>query len=315
MAVVELRIFTEPQQGARYEDLLAVAQASEEGGFAGYFRSDHYVKMGNVDGKPGPTHAWVTLAGLARETTSIRLGTLVSPITFYRPGPLAIAVAQVDAMSGGRIDFGVGAGWFEREHSAYGLDFPPLGVRFDRLEEAMEQIHGLWTTPEGSTFSHDGRFHSFAESPALPKPAQRPHPPIIIGGRGAKRTPALAARYAADFNLPFTPIEEVIPAIERINKVCADRGRNPAEIVKSTTMVLCLGASDTEVNRRAQAIGRQPDELRGAGAAGTTEEVVDKLSRYREAGIQRVYLQVLDLGDLDHIAQAGGDLIPALAET
>lgn len=315
MAAVELRIFTEPQQGARYEDLLAVAQASEEGGFAGYFRSDHYLKMGNVDGKPGPTHAWVTLAGLARETTSIRLGTLVSPITFYRPGPLALAVAQVDAMSGGRIDFGVGAGWFEREHSAYGLDFPPLGDRFDRLEEAMEQIHGLWTTPEGSTFSHDGRFHRFVESPALPKPAQRPHPPIIIGGRGAERTPALAARYAADFNLPFTPIEEVLPAIERINKVCADRGRNPAEIVKSTTMVLCLGASDTEVNRRAQAIGRQADELREAGAAGTTEEVVDKLSRYREAGIQRVYLQVLDLGDLDHISQAGVDLIPALAET
>lgn len=311
---MELRIFTEPQQGARYEDLLAVAQASEEGGFAGFFRSDHYLKMGNVDGQPGPTHAWVTLAGLARETSSIRLGTLVSPITFYRPGPLAIAVAQVDAMSGGRIDFGIGAGWFEGEHDAYGLDFPPLGVRFDRLEEALEQIHGLWTTPEGSTFSHEGRFHSFVDSPALPKPAQRPHPPIIVGGRGAKRTPALVARFASDFNLPFTPIEEVVPAIERINKVCADRGRNPAEIVKSTTMVLCLGASETEVNRRAQAIGRQADELREAGAAGTTEEVLDKLGRYREAGIQRAYLQVLDLGDLDHIAQAGADLIPALAD-
>lgn len=311
---MELRIFTEPQQGARYEDLLAVAQASEEGGFAGFFRSDHYLKMGNVDGQPGPTHAWVTLAGLARETSSIRLGTLVSPITFYRPGPLAIAVAQVDAMSGGRIDFGIGAGWFEGEHNAYGLDFPPLGVRFDRLEEALEQIHGLWTTPEGSTFSHEGRFHSFVDSPALPKPAQRPHPPIIVGGRGAKRTPALVARFASDFNLPFTPVEEVVPAIERINKVCADRGRNPAEIVKSTTMVLCLGASETEVNRRAQAIGRQADELREAGAAGTTEEVLDKLGRYREAGIQRAYLQVLDLGDLDHIAQAGADLIPALAE-
>ncbi len=311
---MELRIFTEPQQGARYEDLLAVAQATEHAGFAGFFRSDHYVKMGNVDGQPGPTHAWVTLAGLARETTAIRLGTLVSPITFYRPGPLAIAVAQVDAMSGGRIDFGIGAGWFEVEHSAYGLEFPPLGSRFDRLEEAMEQIHGLWTTPEGSTFSHDGRFHTFVESPALPKPAQRPHPPIIIGGRGAKRTPDLVARYASDFNLPFTPVEEVASAIERINEVCADRARNPAEIIKSTTMVMCLGASDTEVNRRARAIGRQADELREAGAAGTTEEVLDKLGRYREAGIQRVYLQVLDLGDLDHIAQAGADLIPVLAD-
>ncbi len=312
---MELRIFTEPQQGARYEDLLAVAQASERAGFGGFFRSDHYLKMGNVSGKPGPTHAWVTLAGLARETRSIRLGTLVSPITFYRPGPLAIAVAQVDSMSGGRIDFGIGTGWFEAEHHAYGLDFPPLGARFDRLEEAMEQIHGLWTTPDGSTFSHEGRFHTFVESPALPKPAQRPHPPIVIGGRGAKRTPALVARYAADFNLPFTPIEEVAPAIERVNKECLDQGRNPAEIVKSTTMVFCLGASETEVKRRARAIGRGADELRENGAAGTTEEVLDKLGRYREAGIQRVYLQLLDLDDVDHIAQAGADLIPALADT
>ena len=309
---MELRIFTEPQQGARYEDLLAVAQASERAGFAGFFRSDHLLKMGNVDGHPGPTHAWVTLAGLARETTSIRLGTLVSPVTFYRPGPLAVAVAQVDAMSGGRIDFGVGTGWFEAEHHAYGLEFPPIGARFDRLEEALEQIHGLWTTSEGSTFSHQGRFHTFVDSPGLPKPAQRPHPPIIIGGRGAKRTPALVARYASDFNLPFTPLEEIAPAIERVNKVCAERGRSPTEVVKSATMVLCLGAGEAEVNRRAAALGREPDELRANGAAGTTEEVVDKLSSFGAAGIQRVYLQILDLGDLDHIAQAGADLIPAL---
>jgi F420-dependent oxidoreductase-like protein len=311
---VELRIFTEPQQGAGYEDLLAVAQATEQAGFAGFFRSDHYLKMGNVDGYPGPSHAWVTLAGLARETARIRLGTLVSPITFYRPGPLAIAVAQVDAMSGGRIDFGIGTGWFEAEHTAYGLEFPPLGARFDRLEEAMAQIHGLWTTPEGSTFSHKGTFHSFVDSPALPKPAQRPHPPIIIGGRGPKRTPALVARYASDFNLPFTPIEDVAPAIDRVNKACADRGRNPDELVVSTTMALCLGVNDAEVKRRADAIGRQPDELRANGAAGTTNEVINKLSSYAEAGVQRAYLQVLDLGDLNHISQAGADLIPALED-
>ncbi len=309
---MELRIFTEPQQGARYEDLLAVAQATEQAGFAGFFRSDHYLKMGNVDGYPGPSHAWVTLAGLARETSRIRLGTLVSPITFYRPGPLAIAVAQVDAMSGGRIDFGIGTGWFEAEHSAYGLDFPPVGRRFDMLEEAMEQIHGLWSTAEGSTFSHEGEFHTFIDSPALPKPAQRPHPPIIIGGRGPKRTPALVARYASDFNLPFTPLDEVAGAIQRVNKACADRGRNPDEIVKSATMIMCLGANEAEVKRRAAAIGREPDELRAAGAAGTTNEVIDKLTSYAAAGIQRTYLQVLDLRDLDHVGQAGADLIPAL---
>ena len=311
---MELRIFTEPQQGASYEDLLAVAQTAEEAGFAGFFRSDHYLKMGNVDGYPGPTHAWVTLAGLARETKSIRLGTLVSPVTFYRPGPLAIAVAQVDAMSGGRIDFGVGAGWFEAEHHAYGLEFPPVGNRFDQLDEAMEQIYGLWTTPEGSTFSHEGQFHRFVDSPALPKPAQRPHPPIIIGGRGPKRTPALVARYASDYNLPFTPLDEVAPAIDRVAKACADRGRNPDELVKSTTMVLCLGASNAEVKRRAAAIGREPDELRESGAAGTTEQVLETLAAYGRAGVQRTYLQILDLGDLDHISQAGADLIPPLAD-
>lgn len=311
---MELRIFTEPQQGASYEDLLAVAQTAEQAGFAGFFRSDHYLKMGGVDGYPGPTHAWITLAGLARETKSIRLGTLVSPVTFYRPGPLAIAVAQVDAMSGGRIDFGVGSGWFEAEHQAYGLEFPAIGGRFDRLEEALEQIHGLWTTPEGSTFSHQGAFHQFVDSPGLPKPAQRPHPPIIIGGRGPKRTPALVARYASDYNLPFTPLDDVTPALDRVAKACADRGRNPDELVKSATMVVCLGANEAEVKRRAASIGREPGELRDNGAAGTTDEVIEKLSSYGQAGIQRIYLQVLDLGDLDHIAQAGADLIPALAD-
>jgi F420-dependent oxidoreductase-like protein len=310
--MVEFRIFTEPQQGASYEDLLAVALAAEAGGFAGFFRSDHYLKMGSVDGYPGPTHAWVTLAGLARETRTIRIGTLVSPVGFYRPGPLAIAAAQVDAMSGGRLDFGFGTGWFEAEHHAYGLDFPPLGARFDRFEEYLEQIHGLWTTPEGKTFSHEGRFHTFIESPALPKPAQRPHPPIIIGGRGRKRTPAMVARFAADFNLPFTPLEEIRPAIERVEKACLDRGRNPNEIVKSATLALCLGAGDAEVKRRARAIGRDPDELRVNALAGTTDEVLTKLGQYAEAGIQRMYLQILDLGDLDHIAVAGADLIGKL---
>ena len=311
---MELRIFTEPQQGASYRDLLAVAQATEAAGFGGFFRSDHYLKMGDVDGFPGPTHAWITLAGLARETERIRLGTLVSPASFYRPGPLAIAVAQVDAMSGGRVDFGFGAGWYEQEHSAYGLDFPPLRERFDRFEEYLEQIHGIWTTPEGGTFDHDGTFHRFVDSPALPKPVQRPAPPIIIGGRGRRRTPTLVAKYASEFNLPFTPLEEITPAIERVDAACESAGRNPIEVVKSAALVLCLGASEAEVGRRADAIGREPDEMRGNGAAGTTDEVIAKLASYADAGIQRMYLQVLDLQDLDHVAMAGADLIPAVAD-
>ncbi|MGB5758178.1 MAG: LLM class F420-dependent oxidoreductase [Acidimicrobiales bacterium] len=311
---MDLRIFTEPQQGATYEDLLAVALTSESAGFSGFFRSDHYLKMGDVSGFPGPSHAWVTLAGLARETRTIRLGTLVSPVTFYRPGPLAIAVAQVDAMSGGRVEFGFGAGWYEAEHSAYGLDFPPLGDRFDRYEESLEQIRGLWSTPEGKTYSHDGTFHRFVDSPALPKPIQKPGPPIIIGGRGPKRTPALVARYAAEFNLPFTPIEQIRPAIERVEAACETIGRNPGEIVKSAALVLCVGGSEAEVRRRAAAIGRSAEELRADGAAGLVEEVVDRLGAYADEGITRMYLQVLDLGDLDHVSMAGSDVIPAVAD-
>ena len=311
---MELRIFTEPQQGASYEDLLAVARVSEAAGFTGFFRSDHYLKMGDVSGLPGPTHAWVTLAGLARDTTTIRLGTLVSPASFYQPGPLAIAVAQVDNMSGGRIEFGFGAGWYDAEHSAYGLEFPPLGERFDRYEEYLEQIHGLWSTPEGETYSNEGRFHTFVDSPALPKPTQKPGPPIIIGGRGAKRTPALVARFAADFNLPFTPLDQIAPAIERVDAACVEAGRNPAEVVKSAALVLCAGGSEAEVKRRAEAIGRAPDELRTNGAAGTVDEVVATLAAYAEAGIQRMYLQVLDLGDLDHVSMVGSDVIPAVAD-
>lgn len=311
---MELRIFTEPQQGASYQDLLAIAQASETAGFTGFFRSDHYLKMGDVSGVPGPTHAWITLAGLARETTSIRLGTLVSPVTFYQPGPLAISVAQVDAMSGGRVEFGFGAGWFAEEHSAYGLEFPGLAERFDRYEEYLEQIRGLWSTAEGETYNHVGEFHTFVDSPALPKPMQRPGPPIIIGGRGPRRTPRLVARHASDYNVPFTPVEEIRPAIERVNAACEAEGRNPDEIVKSAALVLCVGGSETEVQRRAEAIGRPADDLRRDGVAGTPSEVIDRLAAYGAEGIERMYLQVLDLQDLDHVAMVGAEIIPAVAE-
>ncbi len=310
---MDVRIFTEPQQGASYETLLAAALATEQNGFSAFFRSDHYLKMGSVSGLPGPTEAWATLAGLARDTTRIRLGTLVSPVTFYRPGPLAITVAQVDAMSGGRVDFGFGSGWYEAEHKAYGLPFPPLKERFDLMAEYLEQITGLWATPEGETFSHEGRFHTFTDSPALPKPAQRPGPPIIIGGRGKHRTPALTARYASEYNTAFCSVEAATSAYGRVREACERIGRDPDELVYSQALVLCVGADEAEVTRRAAAIGREANELRENGAAGTVDEVVAKLIRYRDAGVQRFYLQVLDLSDLDHIALAGAGIVPPLS--
>lgn len=298
---MDFRVFVEPQQGASYADQLAVAKAAEVLGYSAFFRSDHYVAMSG-DGLPGPTDSWVTLGGLARETHTIRLGTMVTSATFRYPGPLAISVAQVDEMSGGRVDLGIGAGWFEREHESYAIPFPPLGERFERLGEQLDILTGLWDTPTGESFSYRGTHFTVIDSPALPKPAQRPHPPIIIGGVGAKRTPALAARFAAEFNVPFRPVDVVKTQFSRVAAAVADAGRPPDSITYSACFVVCAGRDDTELNRRATAIGRELDELRAhSPLVGTPAEVIDKLTVFTEAGVQRVYLQLLDLADLDHL--------------
>lgn len=308
---MELRIFTEPQQGASYDDLLSVAQAAERLGFDAFFRSDHYLTMGG-DGLPGPSDAWITLAGIARETTTIRLGTLVTAATFRLPGPLAIAVANVDAMSGGRVELGLGSGWFDDEHHAYGIPFPALGERFERLEEQLAIITGLWETAVGERFSYDGRHHQLVDSPALPKPAQAPRPPIIIGGGGAKRTPRLAATYADEYNLPFSSVADTDAAFARVRAACEAHGRDPGSIVLSAAQVVCVGTDDAEVARRAAAIGRQPEELRTNGAAGTPAEAVERLLAFGELGATRAYLQVLDLSDLDHLELIAAEVLPHL---
>jgi len=302
---VDLRIFTEPQQGASYETLLAAARATEAAGFSAFFRSDHYLKMGGVSGLPGPTDAWITLAGLARETERIRLGTLVTAATFRLPGPLAISVAQVDHMSGGRVDLGIGTGWYDDEHTAYGIPFPPLKERFEILEEQLEVLTGLWRTPEGETFDFTGTHHELRDSPALPKPVQAGGPPIIIGGGGAKKTPALAARFASEFNLPFAPMSAWDTQRRRVRHACEDIGRDPDELTYSVALVVCVGEDDAEVDRRARAIGREVDELAQNGVCGTPDQAVARLREWGDAGAERVYLQVLDLGDLDHIELLG----------
>ncbi|MET9267830.1 LLM class F420-dependent oxidoreductase [Amycolatopsis sp. NPDC004079] len=310
---MDLRIFTEPQQGASYDDLLRVARTTEAAGYDAFFRSDHYLKMGSADGLPGPTDAWITLAGLARETERVRLGTLVTAATFRHPGPLAISVAQVDQMSGGRVEFGIGTGWYDDEHTAYGLTLPPLKERFDRYAEQLAVITGLWKTPAGETFSYSGDYYTFADSPALPKPAQSPAPPVIIGGGGKKRTPALAAQYADEFNLPFVDAETALAQFERVDAAAEAIGRNPKEILRSVALVLAAGRDEAEVARRASAIGRETDELRANGLAGTAAEIVDRIGQWREkTGITRLYLQVLDLSDLDHIEFVASEVAPQL---
>lgn len=311
MQISDLRIFTEPQQGASYDTLLAVAKRSEALGFGAFFRSDHYLVMGDSDGLPGPTDAWITLAGLARDTSTIRLGTLVTPVTFRGPGVLAISVAQVDQMSGGRVELGLGAGWFQQEHEAYGIDFPATGARFDSLADQLAIIDGMWRTPIGQTFSYEGPVNSVKDSPGLPKPVQSPLP-IVIGGSGKTKTPALAAKYAAEFNVPFSPLADFTAQIAVVGEACTKAEREQP-MVYSVALAVCAGATEADVTRRAAAIGREPAELRTNGAAGTAQEVADKILAYHGAGAARVYLQILDLDDLEHLEFIASEVAPLLA--
>ena len=305
---MQLRIFTEPQAGATYDTLLAVARQTETLGFDAFFRSDHYQAFSG-SGLPGPTDAWTTIAGLARETSRIRLGTLVSPVTFRLPGPLALAVAQIDAMSGGRVELGLGAGWNEPEHRSYGIPFPPTGTRFDLLAEQLSIVTGIWRTPVGETFSYEGRHYTLADCPCLPKPAQAGGPPIVMGGWGAKRTPDLVARYAAEFNVPFGGPKDAAARFDVVRQACEATGRDPATLTLSVATTICCGVDDAELARRADAIGQDIANLRAYQTAGTPPEVLDRLAQFANAGATRVYLQFLDLDDLDHLRLLAAEVL------
>jgi F420-dependent oxidoreductase-like protein len=316
---VQLRIFTEPQQGATYEQLLTVALATEGAGLNAFFRSDHYLfvdqpPVGPTGPLPGPSDAWITLAGLARDTTSIRLGTLLSPATFRLPGPLAISVAQVDAMSGGRVELGLGAGWYAEEHEAYGIPFPDrISERLDRLEEQLTIINGLWKTPVGDRFSYAGAYYRCTDSPALPKPVQTPRPPIIVGGRGTRRLPVLAAKYADECNVSFATLEQFRAVMDALDDACERSGRDPRSVVRSFALTLCMGEDENAYNRRALAMRGTVDQLRVKDAVGTPADVASLLGKYAAMGASRAYLQILDLSDLEHIALVGQELAPLVA--
>lgn len=294
---MDFRIFTEPQQGASYDELLAIAQRTEQAGFDAFFRSDHYLRMGDGDPGYGPTDAWTSLAGLARETERIRLGTLVSSVTYRVPGILAVQVANVDQMSGGRVELGLGTGWFAEEHAAYGIPFP--AQRFGLLEEQLEVVTGLWQTPAGERYAFDGEHYTITDSPALPKPVQD-RVPVIVGGFGKQRTPALAARYATEFNIPFGELDAIEGIFANVKQAVADSGRAD-DLVYSTAFVACIGQTEADFVRRAERIGREPAELREHGIAGTPGEAAERIAQIEAAGSQRIYLQVLDMTDLDHV--------------
>ena len=315
---MELRVFVEPQQGASYDQQLKVARVAEAAGYGAFFRSDHFVAMGG-DGMPGPTEAWTTLGGIARETSAIRLGTLVTSATFRHPGILAVQVAQVDAMSGGRVELGLGAGWFEREHAAYGVPFPGTGERFERLEEQLQVVTGLFDTPVGSSFDFDGKHYRLRDCPALPKPVQSPVP-IIMGGKGPRRTPDLAARFAAEFNGIFTGVEETARIFDGVRAAMDRVGRDPSSMIWSVALTLATGRDDAEVARRAAAIGRDAEELRANQLGGTPAQLVARLGLFgsfvpcgiADAGVTRAYLQVMDLDDLEHVEFAAAEVLPQL---
>ena len=312
-SIDQLRIFTEPQQGATYDELLAVALRAEQLGFGAFFRSDHYLAMGGpleAGGLPGPTDAWTTLAGLARETSTIRLGTLVNSATFRLPGPLAITVAQVDEMSGGRVELGLGAGWYEQEHEAYAIPFPPLGERFDRLEEQLAVITGLWATPVGGRFSYNGD--------ALP------------GDRLAGAAQAGAGRRRADHHRrrrtqahagAGRPLRRRVQRAVRVGRAVrrADATASPRRARRSTatrrrsatppppSSASAPTTPSTSGGRRRSA--GSPTSCAATASPARPTRSRASIQRWADAGAERLYLQVLDLADLDHLdAIAASDL-------
>ena len=297
---MEFCLFTEPQQGASYDELLAIATTAEAAGFDGFFRSDHFLAMGDDDGLPGPTDAWTSLAGLARETSTLRLGTLVSSVTYRVPGILAIQVAQVDQMSGGRVELGLGTGWFRREHEAYGIPFPEK--RFGLLEEQLEIVTGLWSTPVGETYSFAGEHYTLVDAPALPKPVQE-RVPVIVGGGGPTRTPALAARFASEYNIGFVEEAVVAEKFAVVRAAASAIARDPDSLTYSVALTTTVGRDEASARRRADAAGTDPEST--VNITGTMAQAVDKLGRLAELGTDRVYLQVQDLRDLDHVGVLG----------
>ncbi|MFC5233946.1 LLM class F420-dependent oxidoreductase [Pseudonocardia zijingensis] len=311
MTTVRMRVLMEPRHGARYADIKALALATEEAGFDAFFRSDHLMGVDPADPSYLPTDCWTTLGGLARDTTRVRLGSLVTAATFREPGLLAAIVASVDDMSGGRVELGIGTGWYEREHQAFGIPFPSRRERFDRLEEQLAVITGLWSGP-GCTFA--GTHHRIADNRTPPRPVQRPHPPIIVGGSGPKRTPAIAARYATEFNGALTlggGTEALRERFANFTRACAAIGRDPADAHRSAVLPVACGATPAETERRAAVIGSEL--MRANAAIGSPAQVAERIGELADAGADTVYLHIYDIHDLDHIALIGAEVLPHVA--
>ncbi len=325
-------LMIEAQQGLSYEDQLAIARRAEAGGFETFFRSDHYAAFPGDSGQV-TTDAWVVLAGLARETSTIGLGTLVSPVTFRHPGNFAKLVTTVDHMSGGRLEVGVGAGWNEADHEPLGLPFPPIGERADLLEDQLELLHGLWTEPDG--WSYDGHQITVRGASLQPRPVDVPgrprgrdgrtpggrvRPRILVGGQGTPRGFRIAARWADEFNLSSTSAEGAVGKLEELDAACRAAGRDPSTITRSAMVGVLIGVDDGEVDRRAaellNAFGMESgngrawlEERRSRWILGSPDEARAAVRRFADAGIERIMLQDFVPRDLEMIDLMAQELI------
>jgi len=308
----------EGQESVSWDDWTALADAAERLGFEGIFTSDHYA---SVQGQAGRSSfdAWTVLGALAAHTTTLRLGTLVSPATFRHPSVLAKAVTTVDHVSGGRAELGMGAGWLTAEHEAYGFPFPSLAVRMSMLAEQIEIVHRSWTE---EAFSFSGAHYTLRECRALAKPVQRPHPPLIVGGRGGSRSLAIAARWADDYNIVSTPRDDATGVRRALVEACERERREPGDMGTSFMTAVCIGADHAEVRRRAAQIGEHmgwsdADGLlrstEGRWLAGTPDEIVAQIAELADAGVGRVHLQMLLHRDLEAIEMIAREVAPKVA--
>jgi F420-dependent oxidoreductase-like protein len=302
---MRLRILLEPHHGATYAQILALATAAEEAGFDAFFRSDHYLGIDAGDQAYQPTDSWTTLAGLAVQTSRVRIGTLVNASTFRLPGQLAVEVATVDQMSGGRAELGIGAAWYEREHQYFGIPFPALGERFDRLEEQLAIITGIWDTPPGQRFSYDGKYYQVQDCASIPRWTSRPK--IIIGGAGAKKTPTLAARYADEFNGALGL--EVADRYANFRRICEEAGRDPAQVRLSATLPVAIGADAADLQRRLDSLGEPGARLLAAGVTGYADDVLPVLENLAGQGADTVYFHVYGAADVAHIHLLGSEVV------
>jgi F420-dependent oxidoreductase-like protein len=318
---MDVCLMVEGQEGVTWDQWVGLARACERYGFEGLFRSDHYLSFWHPS-EEGALDAWATISALAAVTERIRLGTMVSPVTFRHPAQLAKAVVTADHVSGGRVELGMGAGWFEREHAAFGFAFPPMGERMELLAEQVEIVHRLWGG-DGDEVTFAGAHYRLEACPALPRPLQRPHPPLIVGGGAGPRSAAIAARWADEYDLVYVDPAGAKDRVARVSAACEAIDRDPSSVRRSLLTKAIVGTDDDEVRRRVGALmartnesgdaGAFLDDLRASHVAGTVEQVVERLDEYAAAGIQRVLLHQLVHDDLESVELIGREIVPAAA--